>query len=66
VGCHYSSGITIGFKKNPDGTEQLKNGKPVPIYGENNHFGKTGNASFSWMLQQEPQAKKRPVPATAK
>jgi hypothetical protein len=56
VGCHYSSGITIGFKKNADGTEQLINGVPVPIYGENNHFGRTGGANFSWMLQQEPKA----------
>lgn len=59
VGCHYSSGITVGFKKNPDGTEMLSNGIPVPIFGENNHFGKTGGANFSWMLQQEPKAKKR-------
>ena len=66
VGCHYSSGVAIGFKKNPDGSEMVVNGKPVPIYGENNHFGKTGNASFSWMLQLEPQAKKRPVVAAQK
>jgi hypothetical protein len=42
IGCHYSSGMCIGFKE--DGT---------PIFGENNHFGKTGNANFSWLLQIE-------------
>jgi len=65
VGCHYSSGITVGFKKNDDGSEVLVNGLPVPIFGENNHFGKTGNANFSWMLQQEPQAKPRRAKAAA-
>jgi hypothetical protein len=58
VGCHYSSGIATGFKKNGDGAIQLDmtTRKPVPIYGENNHFGKTGGANFSWMLQLEPFA----------
>jgi Pro-kumamolisin, activation domain len=59
VGCHYSSGITIGFE--PDlktGKEYVdKNGAPTTVFGENNHLGKTGNASFSWMLQLEPKAK---------
>jgi len=57
-GCHYSSGVTIGFKHDPVTGKIIvdKNGVPTPIYGENNHFGKTGNASFSWMLQQEPKA----------
>lgn len=65
VGCHYSSGITIGFKKDADGKELLVNGVPQPIFGENNHFGKTGNASFSWMLQLEPTAEPRKTPAAA-
>jgi hypothetical protein len=60
VGCHYSAGITIGFKTDLKTGKEIvdKNGVPVPVYGENNHFGKTGNASFSWMLQQEPEAKR--------
>jgi len=49
VGCHYSSGICIGFK--------MVNGVRTPIFGENNHFGKTGGAAFSWLLQLEAKAK---------
>lgn len=61
VGCHYSSGIAIGFKKDLDTGRTIvdKRGVPVAVFGENNHFGKTGNASFSWMLQLEPKAKQR-------
>jgi hypothetical protein len=63
VGCHDSSSITIGFKKDlATGLELAdKNGIPTPVYGENNHFGKTGNASFSWMLQQETKARPRDI-----
>jgi hypothetical protein len=58
VGCHYSAGITIGFRKGADGKEILNQGVPQPVKGENANFGKTGNANFSWMLEQEAQ----PVP----
>jgi hypothetical protein len=59
VGCHYSSGITIAFKQDLSGQMLVDQNThlPCPVYGENNHFGKTGNASFSWMLQLEPKAK---------
>ena len=58
VGCHYSSGICIGFKKNADGSYMLDStGTRIPIYGENSHFGKTGNATFSWLLQIEAKSK---------
>jgi hypothetical protein len=54
VGCHYSAGICIGYKKNLDGTPYLApNGARVPIFGSRNNFGKTGSANFSWMLQIE-------------
>ncbi|MBK7237970.1 MAG: hypothetical protein IPI02_21035 [Sterolibacteriaceae bacterium] len=59
VGCHYSAGIAIGFKRNAAGEEILQNGYPIAIYGENGHFGKTGNAHFSWLLQLEAKAKPR-------
>lgn len=49
VGCHYSAGICVGFRKNAQGQK-------VPIFGENTSFGKTGHAHFSWMLQLEAQA----------
>jgi hypothetical protein len=50
VGCHYSAGICIGFKTGDGGTR-------TPIFGENNHFGKTGGANFSWLLQIEAHSK---------
>jgi hypothetical protein len=66
VGCHYSSGIAIGFKKDKSGKEILNlNSLPTPIYGENNHFGKTGNANFSWLLQIEAKARPRGQAPTA-
>lgn len=63
VGCHYSAGIAIGFKRNDAGEEILQNGYPIPIYGENSHFGKTGNGHFSWLLQLEAKAKPRKTAA---
>ncbi len=57
VGCHYSSGICIGFKTDLNGKPVLQNGQRVPVFGENNHFGKTGGANFSWLLQIEARAK---------
>jgi mono/diheme cytochrome c family protein len=57
VGCHYSAGVAVGFKRNDDGSLKADaNGRKIPIYGENGHFGKTGNAAFSWLLQIEAQA----------
>jgi hypothetical protein len=63
VGCHYSSGITQGFKIDMETGREVvdKNGYPTAVYGENNHFGKTGGANFSWMLQLEPKARKRDI-----
>ncbi len=66
VGCHYSSGVAIGFKKDKDGNEVLTDGLPTAVFGENNHFGKTGGANFSWMLQLEPQPKPRNVSTSTK
>ncbi|HEX8618324.1 MAG TPA: hypothetical protein VF911_12120 [Thermoanaerobaculia bacterium] len=58
VGCHYSAGITIGFKKDSQTGQYALNaaGQRQPIYGENSHFGRTGSAHFSWMLQFEPKS----------
>lgn len=60
VGCHYSAGVTIGFKKDIATGKELVDaqGYPCAVYGENAHFGKTGNADFSWILQLEPKARK--------
>ena len=57
VGCHYSAGAAVGFKRAPNGSLMTDaNGKKIPIFGENGHFGKTGNAAESWLLQIEGQA----------
>lgn len=57
VGCHYSAGAAIGFKRNDDGSYKLdSSGRKIAIFGENSHFGRTGNAAFSWLLQIEAQA----------
>ena len=53
VGCHYSAGICIGYKKNLDGTPFLANGLRVPVFGDRENSGKNANANFSWMLQLE-------------
>ncbi|HLI77124.1 MAG TPA: hypothetical protein VKV02_09275, partial [Acidobacteriaceae bacterium] len=56
VGCHYSAGICVGFKKNPDGTPMMVDGSRVPIFGDRASLGKTAHAHFSWMLQLEAQS----------
>lgn len=50
VGCHYSAGAAIAFRKDA-------NGATVPIFGENANDGLTGNANFSWLLQLEAKSK---------
>jgi hypothetical protein len=50
VGCHYSAGAAIAFRKDPGGAL-------VPIFGENANDGLTGNANFSWLLQLEAKSK---------
>jgi hypothetical protein len=63
IGCHYSAGTAVGFKKNADGSLHIENGLKVPIYGENGNFGQNGNADFSWLLQIE--AKSQPPQSAA-
>jgi hypothetical protein len=59
VGCHYSAGIAIGYKRNLDGTWAMADGKRVPIFGDRNNTGKVGGAHFSWMLQLEASSPNR-------
>lgn len=57
VGCHYSAGACIGFRK--ESTGRLlhdANGNKIPLYGQNGNGGHTGGANFSWMLQIEAKA----------
>lgn len=59
VGCHYSAGICIGFKHNSDGNYEIDKatGQRIPIFGQNSHFGKSGSANFSWLLQIEARSR---------
>jgi hypothetical protein len=66
VGCHYSAGIAVGFKKDEHGKFQIVDGHKVPIFGENGHFGKTGNGNFSWMLQIEASSVNESTPPLLK
>jgi hypothetical protein len=63
VGCHYSAGIALGYKKNPDGTYKMVDGKRVPIFGDRHNFGRTGGAHFSWMLQIEASSPNLALPS---
>jgi hypothetical protein len=57
VGCHYSAGAFIGFKKDNAGKPVLDvNGHKIPIFGENGNGGVNANADFSWLLQLEAKS----------
>jgi hypothetical protein len=58
VGCHYSAGACIGFRRDPaGGILRDANANKIPIFGENDNDGRTGNANFSWLLQLEAKMK---------
>jgi hypothetical protein len=65
VGCHYSAGMCLGFKRSPEGELIYKEGYKVPIYGINGNGGRTGNADFSWLLQMKAQSEEPPRQPTA-
>jgi len=61
VGCHYSAGSVIGFKKDGRGNYlRTAEGMKLPIYGENSNFGLTGSGNFSWLLQIYAQSTDAP------
>ena len=58
VGCHYSAGATVAFKRDENGKLiRDDTGLLVPIYGENGNFGQTGNAHYVWQLQLKARSK---------
>jgi hypothetical protein len=60
VGCHYSAGACIGFKKTVQGDfVRDASGRKVPIFGENSQGGRSGHANFSWMLQIEAKSSEK-------
>lgn len=60
VGCHYSAGACIGFRKDSRGKElRDATGRKIPIFGLNSVDGLTGGANFSWLLQLEARSKEQ-------
>jgi hypothetical protein len=58
VGCHYSAGACIGFRKDARGKDlRDASGRKIPIFGLNNVDGLTGGADFSWLMQLEARSK---------
>ena len=58
VGCHYSAGACIGFRKDSSGKLlRDSSGNKIPIFGQNGNGGLTANANFSWLLQLEAKQK---------
>ncbi|WP_165072898.1 hypothetical protein [Paludisphaera rhizosphaerae] len=70
VGCHYSAGMCLGFKRDAEGKLLMNEGNKVPIFGINSNAGRTGNADFSWLLQMKAQSEDAPkstaVPAAVR
>jgi hypothetical protein len=65
VGCHYSAGMCLGFKRDAEGRLLSNDGNKVPIFGINANGGRTGNADFSWLLQMKAQSEEAPKPTAA-
>lgn len=61
VGCHYSAGACLGFRKDSAG-KYLRDaaGNKTPIFGEDAHGGRSASANFSWLLQIEAKSSEKP------
>jgi hypothetical protein len=65
VGCHYSAGMCLEFKRDAEGRLVYIDGSKVPIFGINANGGRNGNADFSWLLQMKAQSEEAPKPTTS-
>jgi len=63
VGCHYSAGMCLGFKRDADGNLVYNDGNKVPIFGYYANGGHNGNADYSWLLQMKAQSTEPPKPS---
>jgi hypothetical protein len=62
VGCHYSAGMCLGFKRDAEGKLVYNEGNKVPIFGYYANGGHNGNADYSWLLQMKAQSTEPPQP----
>jgi hypothetical protein len=66
VGCHYSAGAVVAFKRDENGNpvRDPATGLKIPVYGERANFGQTGNADYYWQFQfKARQTAPSPTPA---
>jgi hypothetical protein len=68
VGCHYSAGAVVAFKRdeNGDPLHDPATGEKIPVYGERANFGQTGSADSYWQFQfkaRQTQTAQPSVPA---
>ena len=62
VGCHYSAGMCLGFKRDAEGKLIYNEGNKVPIFGYYANGGHNGNSDYSWLLQMKAQSTEPPRP----
>jgi hypothetical protein len=65
VGCHYSAGAVIAFKRDENGNpvRDPATGLKVPVYGQRANFGETGNAFYYWQFQFKARQKQSAPPS---
>ena len=68
VGCHYSAGAVLAFKRDENGhpVRDPATGLKIPVYGERANFGQTGNADYYWQFQFKARQKQQKQSAPAK
>jgi hypothetical protein len=68
VGCHYSAGAVVAFKRDENGNplHDPATGALIPVYGERANFGQTGNADYYWQFQFKARQKQQTQSAPAK
>ena len=66
VGCHYSAGAVVAFKRDENGKplHDPATGALIPFYGERANFGQTGNADYYWQFQFKAR-QKQPTQSSA-
>jgi hypothetical protein len=65
VGCHYSAGAVVAFKRDENGApvRDSATGLKIPVYGQRSNFGQTGSGDYYWQLQFKARQKQPPAPS---